>query len=303
MDVLSDVLSKVKLKSVFYFNHLFAKPWGMDVGSGSNAQFHIVVEGSCTVKYDGGCKRLDSGGIVLFPKGSPHIVSDGSTDRLRDGREVVAEIINGTCPNQKGETRLVCGHFEFDQNFNHPLIQHLPSIIILNEVTSFQLNSLKSILHLIHLETQDKKQGSDAIVAKLGEVLFVNAIREYAVSRRSNFVHGIMDSRLANVLKEIHEAPHFDWKVNSLSKIAGMSRTGFLQKFKTLIGDTPYNYIKGWRMIIAKELLENSNYSIQEVAEKVGYESSASFVRVFKEYTETTPNQFRKAHAGKTALS
>ena len=49
-DILSDILSKVKLTSVVYFKSDFSEPWGMEIPKGPFAQFHIVTKGQCVLK-------------------------------------------------------------------------------------------------------------------------------------------------------------------------------------------------------------------------------------------------------------
>ena len=73
-----------------------------------------------------------------------------------------------------------------------------------------------------------------------------------------------------------------------------MSRTSFTNKFKSLIGDTPFNYLTQWRIIQAKELLIETNKPVGEIAEEVGYQSEAAFNRVFKKRITQTPLKFRQ---------
>lgn len=73
-----------------------------------------------------------------------------------------------------------------------------------------------------------------------------------------------------------------------------MSRTSFSNRFKILTGETPFNYITQWRLLQAKELLEEISLSVGEIAEQVGYQSEAAFNRVFKKRVFLTPLKFRQ---------
>ena len=66
MDILSDVLSKVKLSSVIYFKSNFSEPWGMDIPRGPFAQFHIITKGQCVLKTKDASIQLFTGDIVVF---------------------------------------------------------------------------------------------------------------------------------------------------------------------------------------------------------------------------------------------
>lgn len=74
---------------------------------------------------------------------------------------------------------MLCGHFEFDKTLDHPFIKELPSIIHINNTDLKQFSWLKSISDLIIEEAEKEQSGSEVIVNKLGEVLFVHALRAY----------------------------------------------------------------------------------------------------------------------------
>ena len=146
-------------------------------------------------------------------------------------------------------------------------------------------------------EAGNEKPGSNIIVNKLGEVLFIHVLRAY-IQRKSSeigFLAAIQDQRMSRVLKAIHTSPEKDWQLSSLAQLAGMSRTGFSNQFKTLIGNTPLSYITRWRILQAKELLKESNKPIGEIAGDVGYQSEAAFNRVFKKRVSQTPLKYRQS--------
>jgi AraC-like DNA-binding protein len=298
MDILSDVLSKVKLTSVVYFKSDFSEPWGMDIPKGPFGQFHIVTKGQCILRTQDKSIQLFTGDIVVFPLGASHWLANNENSKLYNGQEVVQSILSGKSlfEGDKLSTTLVCGHFEFDKNIDHPFIKELPSIIHINDTDLKQFSWLKSITDLIIQEAGKELSGSNIIVNKLGEVLFIHLLRVYIEKNKSTkgFVAAIQDDRISKVLKEIHSSPQNNWQLNSLARIAGMSRTSFINRFKVLIGDTPFTYLTQWRLLQARELLIESDFSIGEIAERVGYQSEAAFNRVFKEKVNQTPLKFRQ---------
>ncbi|QXM06409.1 helix-turn-helix domain-containing protein [Crassaminicella indica] len=69
-----------------------------------------------------------------------------------------------------------------------------------------------------------------------------------------------------------------------------------LQKwFKDITGDTVYGYIKKAKIRKAKYLLKNTNLSILEIANEIGYENPSKFANVFKRYNGITPLKYRKS--------
>lgn len=299
MDVLSDILSKVKLSSVVYFKSNFSEPWGMDIPKGPFAQFHIVTKGQCVLKTKDTLIQLFTGDIVVFPLGASHWLANNEKSLRRQGQEVVESILSGKSlfeGNQLSAT-LVCGHFEFDRSLDHPFIKELPSIIHIKDTDFNEFSWLKSITDLVIEEAGKEQSGSGIIINKLGEVLFVHTLRAFIEKNKSisGFIAAMQDARISKVLKEIHSSAHQNWSLEQLAEIAAMSRTSFANRFKSLTGETPFNYITRWRLLMAKELLEESSLSVGEIAEQVGYQSEAAFNRVFKKRISKTPLKFRQS--------
>lgn len=298
MDILSDILSKVKLSSVVYFKSDFSEPWGMEIPKGPFAQFHIVTKGQCVLKTKDKSIQLFAGDIIVFPLGASHWLANNENSKRYQGQDVVQSILSGKSlfEGDKLSTTLVCGHFEFDKNLDHPFIKELPSIIHIDDTDLKQYSWLKNITDLVIEEAEKEQSGSGVIINKLGEILFVHTLRAFILKNKSvnGFIAAIQDERISKVLKEIHSSPENAWQLETLAQIAGMSRTSFINKFKMLIGDTPFNYLTQWRLLQAKELLKESNKSVGEIAEEVGYQSEAAFNRVFKKNIKQTPLKFRQ---------
>src|SRR5215203_866139 len=77
--------------------------------------------------------------------------------------------------------------------------------------------------------------------------------------------------------------------LNKLADEACFSKFHFLRLFKKTYNKTPYQYLSERRIQKAKEKLRDSDTSLIEVCESVGFESKTSFSLKFKEYTGTTP--------------
>lgn len=299
MDVLSDILGKVKLKSAVYFKSDFSSPWGMDVPSGPFAQFHIVTRGQCVLKTREEEIQLFSGDMVVFPLGTEHWLADKDSSQKTPGIEVVQAIVNGKSlfEGDHVSATLVCGHFEFDRGVDHPFLSELPDVIHFTEMERRERNWLESITNLVIQEAGSNKPGSQIIVNKLGEILFVHVLRAYMENNSTNdgFLAAMQDDRIGAVLRAIHDQPETDWQLSALAQIAGMSRTSFCNKFKSLTGETPLTYVTNWRILQAKELLKESDKPVRMIALEVGYQSEAAFNRVFKKRVNKTPLKYRQA--------
>lgn len=87
-DVLSDVLQLIRLKSCVYFLRDFCSPWAMRIDGTAFAQFHVIVRGQCVVQMDGTPHSVAPGDVLLFPRGSPHVLADREGRQPVPGREV-----------------------------------------------------------------------------------------------------------------------------------------------------------------------------------------------------------------------
>ncbi|MFT7032355.1 MAG: AraC-like DNA-binding protein [Cyclobacteriaceae bacterium] len=299
MDVLSDILKKIKLSSAVYFKSNFHSPWGMKIDRGAFAQFHIVTRGQCLLKTNNKRLTLFAGDIVVFPMGASHSLADHDLSEIKNGQDVVQAIVNGNSlfDGDVVSTTLVCGHFEFDRSITHPLIQELPEIIHITDSERKELPWLEGITNLIIQEADSEKNGSKIIVNKLGEILFIHTLRAFIqnMQTKKGFLAAIQDKRICKALRVIHNRSNEEWQLVTLAKVAGMSRTNFSNQFKVLTNQTPLTYMTNWRMLQAKELLKETKNSVGGIAGKVGYQSEAAFNRVFKKNTTQTPLKYRQS--------
>lgn len=82
--------------------------------------------------------------------------------------------------------------------------------------------------------------------------------------------------------------------VNDIAKFMNMSSSYFYRIFKENTGFTPYDYLQQLRLIKAKELLQQTNHSVEEIAYQTGFNSDSNFIYFFKKETGLSPLKFRK---------
>ena len=300
MDALSDILRLIRLRSAIYFRSDFQSPWGMNMATSSVAQFHIVVRGSCYLNFEESAAPvlLSAGDIVVFPHGTAHWLADDPANKKIPGQKVLQSIKNNL-PVFKGErvsTTLVCGHFEFDRDLEHPFFDALPKVIHISGMANRELNWIESVAGIIIQEVNSSHPGSDVVVDRLAEVLFIQVLRSYM--RQQNMTKGffaaLTDKQIRIALKMIHSNPEISWTLENISKDIGMSRSAFAARFKVLVGETPLEYITKWRMTRARELLKNPQKPLIVIAEQVGYTSEAAFNRAFKRIFKHNPGFMRR---------
>jgi len=105
---------------------------------------------------------------------------------------------------------------------------------------------------------------------------------------RAHYDELILEAQ-AMMQSRVYEA--FD--VNNLANQLGMSRRNLDRRFKAATGSTPLRYMQGQKMECARDLIKNSNLSINEIMYKVGYQDPSHFSALFKQQHGTTPRQYR----------
>ncbi|MBE7063405.1 MAG: AraC family transcriptional regulator [Ruminococcaceae bacterium] len=82
--------------------------------------------------------------------------------------------------------------------------------------------------------------------------------------------------------------------VEQLAKTSGLSPSYFRKKFREAFGSSPNQYINEVRCRHAKELLISGVFTMQEIAQKCGFDNAFYFSHVFKKFTGVSPADFKK---------
>ena len=331
MDVLSDVLRIVRLTGSIFFTADLYDPWSVSSPSHEvllrympkNAEcvtlFHIVKEGGCWFKTESSKSfLLEKGSVIIFPQSCPHVMCSSMAIRPKPVIELLKfEKINGLLEyGGNGErTKLVCGYLFCDQRFN-PLLGAMPEMLILlpqkengnpdlpglfpellpNVLTIFPGSWLDVTINHLITEIGGKNAGSDTIITRLTELMYVEVLRNYmqGLPEKSNgWLAGLRDAEVGKALMYLHAHPEEKWNVEQLAEKVGVSRSAFAQRFSDLIGESPIKYLTAWRMQLAQHLLLQPDLSMPLVAEKVGYDSDIAFNRAFKRYVGVPPAKWR----------
>lgn len=140
---------------------------------------------------------------------------------------------------------------------------------------------------------------------KLADVLVAQVLR-FAVTAgllSSGLFAGLADPQLRRATLELIRTPEHPWSVASLAQKALMSRSAFAARFQAVVGRTPLDLLREWRMQVAVGLLR-SGRTVADVAITTGYDTEASFAKAFKRVTGMGPGALRRGrdrpanHAG-----
>lgn len=298
-DALSDILRMVHLKACIYFVKDMSPPWGMDIPVAANGPLHMVLKGCCVLRCNGQEITLEEGDAILLPHGTTHQMLDSPSSIPEPGAEVMTRLMNEVdAEAAPGSTRMLCGHFEWDETFDHPFFRELPELIVLRRVlANGNADRFRSVVDLITTETNGVAPGGSAIADRLGEVLMISMLRTWLTQQQSEkgIVATLADPRLSRALQHIHKSPDKEVDLKTLAQIAGMSRTSFAVRFREVMGMPPASYLTEWRMLKARKLLLQTELSTTDIVNRVGYGSDAAFLRAFKRRFGETPGKLRRA--------
>jgi len=303
MDVLSDILSSIRLTGGVRFRCELSAPWGMQMRESSAAEFHVIVRGNCWMRVPGreAPVALQGGDLVAFLHGGAHRLSDTPNRKALPAEAVVAgQDLSHYGPVVHGggglPATILCGYFDFDRDNLHPLVAALPPFIHLRGTDSSEFSWLQTALSFMNHETRAARPGAEAVVNRLAGVLFVQMVRAYVEQAESPpaILAAIGDRQVGAVLELMHALSHEDWTLENLAKRAGISRSSLASRFHQLVGQTPMQYLTMWRMQQARQLLSGSSLATGEIAERVGYQSEAAFSKAFKKNVGTGPGAYRR---------
>jgi AraC-like DNA-binding protein len=312
MDALSDVLRVIRLTGGVFLDAEFTAPWciGARVGPedcryvleppASLIAFHYVIEGRLLLQADGvEPLRVSAGEMVLLPRNDPHLLGSEAGLPPVSADPLVQLVDGGLARIEYGgggaATRLVCGFVGADVR-RHPLIDALPAVFALNLNGKACADWVAASFRYAAREVGSGRAGAETVLAKLSELLFVEAVRNYATtlpSDRKGWLAGLRDAAVGRALALMHARVAHPWTTEELAAEARLSRSAFAERFTQLVGVPPITYLTDWRMQVAAARLRDSHRPITQIAADTGYESEATFTRAFKRAHGLAPGRYR----------
>lgn len=314
MDAFSDVLRVTRLAGGVFLEAEFTAPWCISgqISADDCKVFqvtprdviasHFVASGSMQLRIgDGDIVQVNAGELVLLPHNDAHVFGSDLATTPISARQVMRPPPAGGIARIKhgggGEAaQVLCGFLGSESTFG-PLLSSLPPLLKL-DVRATTLGSwIESSFRFAVSEIAAGRVGSATVIAKLSELLFVEAVSQFVASlpaERKGWLAGLRDPQIGRALSLLHAHPARDWNAEMLATEVGMSRSGFAERFTSLVGQPPMQYLTYWRMQLAAQHLRESRGSVAQIGHALGYESEAAFSRAFKRLFETSPAAWRR---------
>ncbi len=303
-DVLSDVLRAVRLTGAVYFDFELSSPWVAEAppsreiaervmpGAQRVIEYHLIARGSCWGHAIGEEPiRLQEGDFIVFPRGDAHVLS--STPGMRAAPDMAAfarpttplPIVYELGGGGPDRARVICCFLGCDDRPFNPLLAALPAVIHLSAAGPPATTGwLGTLLGIAVSESGRARAGGENVLARLSELMFVEAIRRYLETippAQTGWLAGLRDPVVGQALAALHGGASEAWTVERLAHLVGLSRSVLAERFTEMVGQPPMQYLALWRMQLASRLLAEGG-PVAAVAGAVGYESEAAFSRAFK---------------------
>jgi AraC-like DNA-binding protein len=309
VDVIGQILEAVHLRTAVFGRLDLGAPWRLRLPEHDHLTFYVVARGSAWLDlprprnapvHGPSTIALSTGDAVILPLGSAHELRDV------DRSDVLAQHYDhGACPSavhvaQLGGsgpvTSIVAGHFTLGSAPRNALLASLPPAIHLPAGAVSASPQLAGLVPLIVNESASPGPGASIVLARLADLLFVQALRLWisAAGRSACGLRAVTDPAIGGALRLMHSRPAEPWTVERLASAVAMSRSAFAARFATLVGEPPLQYLSRWRMTLAAQRLREDGAPIADVAQAVGYANPVAFSKAFARMQGVGPATFRR---------
>ena len=295
IDPLAEVVTLLQPAATFSKVVGGAGSWRVRRAGGGQPFYCVILDGSCRLAVDGHAPiTLHGGDFVLIPSayGFANSSIEPPPEDAVDALPVVQPNGEFRLGIQSGppDVRLLIGHCVFGSPDAALLVSLLPHIVHVRGESR-----LTTLVQLVREESREQRPAREVILARLLEVLLIEALRSTAGTAASpGLVRGLADVRLAAAIRQMHESPARPWTIVELAKEAALSRSAFFERFSRAVGVAPMEYLLAWRMALAKNLLRRKEGGIAEVAERVGYSSASTFSVAFTRHVGLPPARYAR---------
>jgi AraC-like DNA-binding protein len=301
MDILAEVLDRVRLGGTLLFHFELGHPWSLALPERPYALFHYLSRGSATLALEQGRELLmTEGDFVVVTRGEPHVIySDRRSKPLRildldRSPGQLSSVRHGG--SARPLSKMICGNFTVSRPSGGGVLELLPPVLLLKPTADGDW--LEAILQRMVSESVRERPGQRVALSRLTEVLFVEVLRSWIKSLgpgEGGWLGAMADPHIGPALQLIHERPDRPWTLGDLGHRAGLGRSAFSARFTKLVGKSMHRYLIARRMAEAAFLLETSDEGIARIAARVGYETAAAFSKLFHRHHGLSPGRYRAA--------
>lgn len=324
-DTVSQLLRSVRLRGALFYDVRGGRSWSGEApaareiaaavmpGSEHVMEYHVVTRGEAWAAILGGPPvRMATGDIVVVPHGDPHVISSEPSPRrapadvawhlatAHDPKPIPVWLtgtgrVSAGSADDGSRTVVACGFLGCDLRPFNPLIATLPRLLHIpaDGPDTWDVQAVRQAVQ----ESRERRPGSAAVLERLSETMFVDAVRRY-IDRlpedATGWLAGLRDDCVGAALTLIHADPGHPWTIDALSARVGLSRSALHDRFVRFVDDPPMQYLARWRMQVAATRLRETDAPVATIGLDLGYGSEAAFSRAFRRIVGSNPSTWRK---------
>jgi AraC-like DNA-binding protein len=296
-DPLTQVIELLRPRAVFSKGISGAGRWGVRYAAFGQPGFCVVLQGGCRLAVDGQEPvNLEQGDFVLLPATPAFSMTGFEPPTIIHAIDpkvapAPAEEVRHGRADGPADVRLLGGFFSFESPDAALLVSLLPAMVHIRGAPRLSI-----LVRLVSEEADAQGVGRDLVLARLVEVLLIEALRaSQGKDTPPGLLRGLADARVAEALRRMHADPERTWTVAELAHETAMSRSAFFDRFTRTVGVRPMEYLMDWRMALAKDLLRGKTLALDEVARRVGYGSASTFSTAFSRHVGQPPGRYARA--------
>jgi len=297
--VLDEYLRTISFRSEVYYRGQVCDDWYLDTSGSGHINVHVVCHGDCWFRLPGldEPQQLYEGDVVVLPHDAKHLLL--SAPGLPAQYGVISKPHEVQHNREHSGTALFCGYLIVDKSTHGNVFTMLPDYLIIRSHQGEESKQFRALIDLLFSETQAGHLGSAAILDRLADAMMFYVIRHALAqgAQSTGLLVALTDKQIRPALVAMCDEPAQAWSVDTLAEKVFMSRSSFAERFNTLVGKTPMQFLAEWRMQLARRWLERDRLSVAEVAARCGYQSETAFSKAFKRIAGVGPGEFRRARA------
>lgn len=243
-------------------------------GFGSNdcvGHLHVIRSGEMRARQAGHDEIvIREPSLLFYPRPIDHSLNTEDT--------VVADVL--------------CASVRYDAGLENAITQSFPAVVL---IPFSALNRIDMTLNALFAEAGETNPGRQVMLDRLCDILLIQIVR-FAIQQGlviRGVLAGLAHPRLATLLGELLDHPHQAWTLDTMAARANLSRNGFANAFRDVVGSTPAEFLTGIRIARAQRLLRKGR-PVALVAEEIGYNSQPAFSRAFTRELGISPSAWSR---------
>jgi AraC-like DNA-binding protein len=298
MDPLSDILSLLKPRGYAFRGLKAGGDWAVSFAAGKGMKCYAVTVGQCWLWLADNEPpvHFQTGDVVLLARGQAFRMGSCQTAPPMDvktlfGAAPAYEAVIGDGASFSG----VGGYFNFTGAQADLLLGMLPPVVHFQREA--ERAALRESVQRLVQEMQNPQPGGVLLAEHLAQTLLIQALRLHLAEQSGEgqgWLVALGDRQMRTAIGAMHADPGRRWTLQMLADVAGMSRSSFAARFRTVVGEPPMDYLTRWRMILAADRLIATDLPISAIAPAVGYDSESAFGSAFKRAMGISPRRFAR---------